>query len=55
MNTQCAWCNEPADAACIDLHGRSNPALPNGYGPLCDPCTKVNDYLWQPFHNQVAA
>ncbi len=62
MTARCVWCAEPATTEGNDLHGRSNPNLSNGFGDLCDPCDKVNDYLWQSFvsgrvslHNQVAA
>ncbi|MBF6326524.1 hypothetical protein IU451_28910 [Nocardia cyriacigeorgica] len=49
----CTWCREDADALCFDIHGRSEPLGPGGYGPLCEPCQQVNDYLWDSFVNPI--
>ncbi|TDP29830.1 hypothetical protein [Nocardia ignorata] len=47
MSARCVWCAEPAATEGVDLHGRSNPLLASGFGDLCDPCDRVNNYLWQ--------
>jgi len=47
LEARCTWCMEPASDFCLDLIGRSNPIGPGGYGPLCDTCSKVNNYLWE--------